>query len=111
MSKKTFTTALEESEAPAVNFITSAKKPQETAPQNQQKQSKAPEPKKDADAPVEKERLPFDFPEVEKPETKSRRIQLLLKPSAYDALKKKATKRGESVNSLINRLVEAYING
>ena len=111
MSKKTFTTALEESEAPAVNFITSAKKPQETAPQNQQKQNKAPEPKKGADALVEKERLPFDFPEVEKPETKSRRIQLLLKPSAYDALKKKATKRGESVNSLINRLVEAYING
>lgn len=111
MSKKTFTTALEESEAPAVNFITSAKKPQETAPQIRQNQSKAPEPKKGADAPVEKERLPFDFPDVEKPETKSRRIQLLLKPSAYDSLKKKATKRGESVNSLINRLVEAYING
>ena len=111
MSKKTFTTALEESEAPAVNFITSAQKPKETAPQNQQIQTKAPEPKKSADAPVEKERLPFDLPEVERPEIKNRKFMLLLKPSTFKALKAKATQRGESVNSLINRLVEAYLHG
>lgn len=109
MSKKTFSSALEG--APAVNFITSAQKPQKTAPQNQQIQSKAPEPKKGTDAPVEKERLSFDLPEVERPEIRNRKFMLLLKPSTFKALKAKATQRGESVNSLVNRLVEAYING
>jgi hypothetical protein len=39
-------------------------------------------------------------------ETRSRRMQLLLQPSLYDKLKQQANQKGESVNGLVNSLLE-----
>lgn len=44
-------------------------------------------------------------------ETKSRRIQLLMQPSLYDAIKTKATAEGVSVNELIHTILEKAIKG
>lgn len=42
-------------------------------------------------------------------ETKSKRIQVLLRPSVYDALKEKAEARGQSVNDLINDILKENV--
>ena len=42
-------------------------------------------------------------------ETKSKRLNLLIKPSTYDSLDKIAYARRESVNGIINGLIEKYI--
>ena len=42
-------------------------------------------------------------------ETKSRRTEILLRPSTYKALKAEAEKDERSLNSLINRILEAHI--
>lgn len=95
---KNFKDAIRQTEkAPALDFIS-------TAPQSEPEPEKAPEPV------AHEARLSFDLPEVERPEIRNRKFMLLLKPSTFKALKAKATQRGESVNSLVNRLVEAYIN-
>ena len=39
-------------------------------------------------------------------ETKSRRLQLLLTPSLYEAVKDQATREGRSVNDLINSILQ-----
>lgn len=39
-------------------------------------------------------------------ETKSKRLQLLIKPSTYDKLKTKAKNEGTSINDLVNRILE-----
>ena len=44
--------------------------------------------------------------EREQPETKSRRLQLLIKPSTAEKLKRIATRAGTSVNDLINSILE-----
>lgn len=44
-------------------------------------------------------------------ETKSRRMQLLVQPSLYDAIKAKATAEGRSVNELVHSILEATIKG
>lgn len=51
--------------------------------------------------------FPFPFGE-EAPERKSKRLNLLLKPSLFEALKKAAELQGTSVNALINTVLEAY---
>ncbi len=51
-------------------------------------------------------RFVFNTPERE---TKSRRLQVLLKPSTYDGIQKKATAAGTSVNNYINALLEYHI--
>lgn len=43
-------------------------------------------------------------------ETKSRRLQLLIKPSIHEAIKERATALGVSTNDLINTILQAYIN-
>lgn len=43
------------------------------------------------------------------PETKSRRLQLLLKPSTYNAIKERADERYISVNEWINAALEAAL--
>lgn len=44
-------------------------------------------------------------------ETKSKRLQLLIRPSLYDAIKNKSDQTGESVNELINKALEdAYLS-
>lgn len=45
----------------------------------------------------------------QRPETKSRRIQVLIKPSMHDALKDIAEHEGISVNEAINEAVLDYI--
>lgn len=44
-------------------------------------------------------------------ETKSRRLQLLVQPSLYDAIKAKATAEGISVNELVHTILEAAVKG
>ena len=44
-------------------------------------------------------------------ETKSRRMQLLVQPSLYEAIKARATAEGQSVNELIHSILEAAIKG
>lgn len=40
------------------------------------------------------------------PETKSRRLQLLIRPSLHAKLKARAAKEGKSLNELINELLD-----
>lgn len=44
-------------------------------------------------------------------ETKSRRMQLLVQPSLYEAIKARATAEGTSVNELVHSILEAAIRG
>lgn len=44
-------------------------------------------------------------------ETKSRRLQLLVQPSLYDAIKARATAEGQSVNELVHSILEAALKG
>lgn len=39
-------------------------------------------------------------------ETKSRRLQLLVQPSLYEAIKARATEEGRSVNELVHSILE-----
>ena len=43
-------------------------------------------------------------------ETKSRRLQLLLKPSIFKKLKQTADKKHTSVNDLVNSILEESLN-
>ena len=43
------------------------------------------------------------------PEPKSERVQLLIRPSIKDALKKKADTEKVSLNECINRVLEEYV--
>ena len=43
-------------------------------------------------------------------EAKSKRFNMLIRPSVYNNLKKMAEIKGTSVNDLINKIVEAYID-
>lgn len=42
-------------------------------------------------------------------ETKSKRFNMLIRPSIYASLKEMSMNRGTSVNDLINTIVESYI--
>ena len=42
-------------------------------------------------------------------ETKSKKLQCLIKPSDFEALKKKAQEMNTSVNSLVNDPIEAFL--
>ena len=44
-------------------------------------------------------------------ETKSRRMQLLVQPSLYEAIKARATAEGCSVNELVHSILEAELKG
>lgn len=50
-------------------------------------------------------------PKLDKPETKSRRVQLLIKPSVYSAVKQIADASGLSVNEIINQILEDATRG
>lgn len=59
-------------------------------------------------APVEStERLPE---QRLRRETKSRRLQILIRPGTYERLKRLSESRGQSVNDLINEILEDYLN-
>lgn len=97
MSKKSFAGSLTAT-APAMSFIPSASQPTEehSAPKEPQ------EPK--AGPGVEAVKVPA----IVRIEAKSKRLQLLIKPSLHTALKAKAKAEGDSLNNLINRILEAY---
>ena len=42
-------------------------------------------------------------------ETKSKRLQLLIRPSTVESLKAEALKEGKSLNDLVNSILEAHI--
>lgn len=44
-------------------------------------------------------------------ENKTKRVELLMKPSVYNAIKEKAAADGRSFNDYVNRLLEATIEG
>lgn len=44
-------------------------------------------------------------------ETKSRRVQLLLQPTIYNAIKERAEADGQSVNEAIAEAIKAYTGG
>lgn len=46
-----------------------------------------------------------------KPETKTKRLQLVIRPSLYQAAKEKAAAHGISVNELVNQAIEAIVKG
>lgn len=82
--KKTFAEDLN----PAIEFISNTEAITKPAPDGKQT------------------RFVFNTPERE---TKSRRLQLLLKPSVYEGIQAKATAAGTSVNNYINALLEYHI--
>lgn len=47
---------------------------------------------------------------ADKPETRSKRVQLLLTPTMFDALKALAAETGLSVNEIINVALAEYIS-
>lgn len=88
MAKKTFKdleqVTINKEESPALAFIT--------------------EPFEEAD----KKRLLTSENKKKNVETKSKRLNLLVKPSIYEDLEKIATMKQTSVNDLINRVLEDY---
>lgn len=44
-----------------------------------------------------------------KPETRTRRVQAVFKPSIYESLEQKAAELGYSVNEVLNQLVEVFL--
>jgi predicted HicB family RNase H-like nuclease len=46
---------------------------------------------------------------VDKPETKSKRFNAILKPSLYEGLKEHARRLGISTNDLVHQVLEAFI--
>ncbi len=88
--KKTFKSEID----PALNFIsTAAEDESATAPGSGEK-------------PPQPTRFTFQSPDRE---LKTRRLQLLLKPSTYDAIKAQANAAGASVNAYVNSLLEFYL--
>lgn len=93
MSNKNFKAGAAGAINPALAFITGLKEEEEqkrAAQQQEQEQPRA------AQRP-------------QPPETKSRRLQLLLKPSTYNAIKERADERYISVNEWINAALEAAL--
>lgn len=91
---KNFRDAIKQEEkSPAMDFISSA-------PQSEPEQ--APEPVAHGSR--------LKIAELAKPEAKSRRVQVLMKPSLYKQLQAKAKQQGDTMNNLINRVLEAYAN-
>lgn len=62
-------------------------------------------------APEEKKIPAFDevYAGAKKPEPRSKRLNLLIRPSDFEKISKIAARHGVSVNELINRLVESCI--
>ena len=93
MSTKNFKADAAGAINPALAFITGLKEEEEqkrAAQQQEQEQPRA----------VQK---------PQPPEPKSRRLQLLLKPSTYNAIKERADERYISVNEWINAALEAAL--
>lgn len=101
MSGKSFKTELEQS--PATAFI--------TMPEDE---GQKPIKESIADNEEIRELITKHREELEKlfgAEKKTRKVNLLLKPSIYERLKRKAESEGDTVNNLINELLEKALSG
>lgn len=92
--KKTFKNEIDTTRPTALNFISSAAEAESVA---------TPDP---GEASTQPARFTFRVPNHE---LKSRRLQLLLKPSTYEAIKAQADAVGASVNAYVNSLLEFYL--
>ena len=109
--KKTFADQLENDVFnPAMQFISTP------APRGQQPRPQKPAPRTPA-APAKEETAEQPAPPTGyrmNPmyiENKTRRLQLLLKPSTYEAVRDMAEREGVSVNALINDILETAAKG
>lgn len=91
MPKKPFTPAVN----PAALFI------------NVPEETPDPAPKAEASAPISKQEIPEGFKiDYRYAEKRSRHVQILLRPSLYDKIKKTAMTEGRSVNDVIHEMLE-----
>ena len=99
MTKKSFTDA-----NPAMAFISTAKEDleekRETAPTKPQAKRN---PKSKG---VKAVPMKINYAVVE---TKSKRVQMLMQPSLYDAIKDKAEKEGVSVNEMMHEILKGHL--
>lgn len=65
------------------------------------------------EAPITENAAPADIPEGYKlvREAKTERLQLLVRPSVHEKLKRIAAEQGTSKNEIINKLIEDYLQG
>lgn len=99
MTKKSFSGA-----NPALAFIS-------TANQNDEFQLTQPT-KEELEKQLEVQPLEQSVPMKRNPEfieTKSKRVQMLMQPSLYDAVKAKAKLKGISVNEMMHEVLKAYV--
>ena len=94
MSTKNFKADAAGAINPALAFITGLKEEEEQKRAAQQQEQEQPR----------------TVQRPQPPETKSRRLQLLLKPSTYNAIKERADERYISVNEWINAALEAVLH-
>lgn len=93
MSKKTFKSNLEQIKNPALQFISATSNNEPTRKKEQ----------------ILTNSIPEGYKVV--PETKSRRLQLLIQPSLYDRIKEKAEETGTSVNDTIHSILSKAMRG
>jgi len=100
---------------PALAFITGAEeeasrppKAKATSPKTEKKKD-APKAPKAKPSTKDRERAPEGYKLAPQYiETKTKRVQLLIQPSLYDAVKAKATSLGISTNEAISEALKAY---
>ena len=102
MSKKSFTDA-----NPAMAFISTAKEQEDfalTQPTKEELETKlSEEPKAQTSNGVPMKKNP------EYLETKSKRVQMLMQPSLYNAIKEKAEQSGISVNEMMHEILKNHL--
>lgn len=123
MAKKDFSDRPNPAIIPALQFITVKTEEPETAPEETPDAvpeaaaeppatEKAPAAKASAPAPASKRVTPARTPQTQavarKNERKTKRLNLLLRPSVMEDLQKIATMRRTSVNDLINEALQAF---
>lgn len=104
--KKTFSAQLGSAQFnPAMQFISSA--PQQSEEEPKPKQGRPAKPQ----SAYEKPQDPPDGFRMNPMyiEKKTRRLQLLLKPSVYDAIRERADREGVSVNEMIGSILETAV--
>ena len=104
MSKKSFTDA-----NPAMAFISTATEQENfslTQPTKEELEAKLdPEPLNKVSNGVPMKKNPEFI------ETKSKRVQMLMQPSLYDAIKKEATAKDISVNEMMHEILKNHVEG
>ena len=96
MTKKSFTDA-----NPAMAFISTAEKSEDFALTQPTKEEL--EAKESSSVPMKRN--------PEYIETKSKRVQMLMQPSLYDAIKKEAKDKNISVNEMMHEILKNHVEG